>query len=176
MHGQHLCQFICLPTCRTLCCISQPAAPFGPNRPAPHPPVKVLCGTRCSGTPSARSVAASLPMARASGCGGQGIWGLHRCPTPAHQQFHYASQPRTASLGVHLYTRIACATLAHSTQQAHLGEEVAHQLLVAADLLALRSGGCSRGQAGQLGAWLVKERSGPQNIPTACSLPCIARR
>lgn len=37
-----------------------------PNLPTPLP-VKVLCETRCSGTPSARSVAASLPTASASG-------------------------------------------------------------------------------------------------------------
>lgn len=106
---------------------------------------------------------------------GAGQLGLHRCPTPAHQQFHCARQPRTASPWV--CTRIPvlhAQPLRHSTQQAHLREEVAHQLLVAADLLALRSGGCSGGQAGQLGAWPVKERSGPRTTPTACWLPCSA--
>lgn len=33
-----------------------------------HPPLKVLCGMRYSGTFSARSVTLSLPMASASAC------------------------------------------------------------------------------------------------------------
>ena len=43
------------------------ASSVRPAAPARHPPVNVLCGTRCSGTPSARSVPLSLPQARASG-------------------------------------------------------------------------------------------------------------